>query len=1027
MVRTVGRYTEAAVSIPQKWVDGQRARVEKELDKPIQPHNFKGAIKGVDRVIAALTHIPGALAEWTQSPYVLQHLPNLIEDKIEALGSLNRHLAGLDDGLKNKGRPEERLAKYLVRLRWARMMKTVRDVATKRVSFSTWDSPWQKLIQAIRGGLTPELRDLIRAGKFTDPRIKAMVKETKASRIAARALKHDWDMTDPGEIVGQFFKDLGQYWERAGIPEDEGIFRETALGRTKLVILDPAARPETDQNVIKHVLKTHDLLKRRGLGKLWYGNIFYMSKESGTLTDEEKAEAKQEGYDISQFNGQYDPGTDEISLYVWPYQIILVLLHELGHRYWFKHMTREQRGRFNDLVQIDKGEATEYDWPPSLTDEHGNLKPIEPVSDYGKTNIGEAFAEAFQKYVLGKGLNRDQMESLKYVMGKAASRKATTQHSGAFPDWEGPKRKPPRTKGGRLVLFRGGGPRSMRGLQESPRGVMGPGVYWYARAIEARSYASRGGGVLAALVEPGAIRRAHRDVVVTGEVGVEARGYIPTEMTDIPSWEEDEWRALEEAALAAPPFRPISTPRRRASSKVTIPMDPSGDLDIGIEVPRFYYHWPPWEYDTSEGLKAYPAKRREYMEDFPSGTPNKYVWLSPDPKYIRQRSGIKVDLTKLDPRNLRATGQVEGNVLHAGDIPASAIVDQASAQRVAARHLQAGSVKIKIYEAPTEQARKKYRNNMIRGKFLTPIPLYRVFDGEELNRVLDTGEFTGGDYSVRAERDFGAQWGANLDEIIKWGEWQRGKRLGHELFIAEIDGKGKPFAHLENPGGIYEPQSEEPTQEVTLDAEFCRTALGCSVAADMRHVKNWYMVEPGGKLRKVSRADLETMRKTLGQKPRKIDLFMGALIRPRGQLRKGLQWLTVNPRGQRPSPKDYDIMDALDVGPRNVMADDKIGKATIREICRSEGCAVWLTSMSKAINESMFWVVDRMSGEFAVLVCLTVETTAPHYIADLEGMRGTVKFVDYYSPKDDQWKRMWQPWGEVAIQFPRGGGAPKFK
>jgi len=42
-------------------------------------------------------------------------------------------------------------------------------------------------------------------------------------------------------------------------------------------------------------------------------------------------------------------------------------------------------------------------------------------------------------------------------------------------------------------------------------------------------------------------------------------------------------------------------------------------------------------------------------------------------------------------------------------------------------------------------------------------------------------------------------------------------------------------------------------------------------------------------------------------------------------------------------------------------------------------------------------------------------------------MRGTVKFVDYYSPKDDQWKRMWQPWGEVAIQFPRGGGAPKFK
>jgi hypothetical protein len=43
-------------------------------------------------------------------------------------------------------------------------------------------------------------------------------------------------------------------------------------------------------------------------------------------------------------------------------------------------------------------------------------RAVLPISDYGKSNVGEAFAEVFAYYVLGKDLNRDQLESFKAVI-----------------------------------------------------------------------------------------------------------------------------------------------------------------------------------------------------------------------------------------------------------------------------------------------------------------------------------------------------------------------------------------------------------------------------------------------------------------------------------------------------------------------------------------------------------------------------------------------------------------------------------
>jgi DNA topoisomerase IB len=58
------------------------------------------------------------------------------------------------------------------------------------------------------------------------------------------------------------------------------------------------------------------------------------------------------------------------------------------------------------------------EWADDLKTAPGS---VAPVSEYGASNISEAFAEAFTHYVLGRDMNRDQLDSFKAVTRKTAS------------------------------------------------------------------------------------------------------------------------------------------------------------------------------------------------------------------------------------------------------------------------------------------------------------------------------------------------------------------------------------------------------------------------------------------------------------------------------------------------------------------------------------------------------------------------------------------------------------------------------
>ena len=344
-----------------------------------------------------------------------------------------------------------------------------------------------------------------------------------------------------------------------------------------------------------------------------------------------------------------------------------------------------------------------------------------------------------------------------------------------------------------------------------------------------------------------------------------------------------------------------------------------------------------------------------------------------------------------------------------------------SVSRVAHRFQdRIASVKVEVIPKATEKARAQFGQGIAIGRFKSPIPLFRVFDGEELRRILDTGEIKGGDYSVPGERAFGAQWAGDKNEIAKWGERQRGKRLGHELFMAEINGNGRVFAHLTGADGQMTPEAGT----VSLDPSFCYGGLGCSVQVGLNDVSKWYVVE-GGTPKAIPLAELRDMASQAGLKPRDIDLHLGVLLTPPLKAAKALRYEI---QGQIDISMDRWERDrswrSLGIGPRDHMDSAKLGPLLLRQMCKVTDCeSEWTPALSKALAEANPSGSDPSRGKFAIHASITVNTAIPHLSAEmLPGTEGTVKYLDVYVPEKRFWARIWQPWGAAKITFLEGGG-----
>lgn len=147
--------------------------------------------------------------------------------------------------------------------------------------------------------------------------------------------------------------DHGKAHPEEELHTDESIFTEFTIGRMKIVVVDPKIKPGTISGYVQDLKTSYRLLQQAKLDSVWYGITFIVSDEAHTLTDVERAAYNRYGYDISNKAGDYSWKGDMVRIWDNP-PITSVLLHELGHRHWYKGMSQSERAKFESIVKVKK-------------------------------------------------------------------------------------------------------------------------------------------------------------------------------------------------------------------------------------------------------------------------------------------------------------------------------------------------------------------------------------------------------------------------------------------------------------------------------------------------------------------------------------------------------------------------------------------------------------------------------------------------------------------------------------------------
>jgi hypothetical protein len=287
---------------------------------------------------------------------------------------------------------------------WSIQPGSVRALAERLIKKATPEE-LQALERVVGGDFSSKVLDL-KYGFFRrvglEAQVKKLVTRTKADRDF---LKWFFNLRD---VLAANYGEEGM----------EAGFDDFMIGNLKAVILDTRVNLNQAGWYAKRLTEAQRLLQQKGFGKLWYGVLFIKSNENEKLSEEEMQRYRELGYlSLENRAGLYHSGEDIVKLMAPPNaSFVSYIVHEMGHRYWFKFMTPEKRARFNGLVRTNPSKDVR-DFP-SGPDEDGVEKPVAPVSDYGKSSIEEAFAEAFMKYVMEEDMDRDQLESMRSVLAR---------------------------------------------------------------------------------------------------------------------------------------------------------------------------------------------------------------------------------------------------------------------------------------------------------------------------------------------------------------------------------------------------------------------------------------------------------------------------------------------------------------------------------------------------------------------------------------------------------------------------------
>ena len=157
-----------------------------------------------------------------------------------------------------------------------------------------------------------------------------------------------------------------------------------------------ARHPMDRLEYIRKLKETEALLKRRGLERVWYGQV--------SIEAPGRAPPNMHGASLG-VGAVYMRQGDKVIVYNDPTPgLPRLIAHELGHRYYYKFMDNTDRERFSE-------------W----------FGKVSATTSYGALVSSEDFAEVFADYVIGTDLTRDQIDRLKEFLGRKNRSESVTK------------------------------------------------------------------------------------------------------------------------------------------------------------------------------------------------------------------------------------------------------------------------------------------------------------------------------------------------------------------------------------------------------------------------------------------------------------------------------------------------------------------------------------------------------------------------------------------------------------------------
>jgi hypothetical protein len=347
-LKVAARYHREVTStfIPDKWLSDKRKELVKLLKEPTSDRVTYWEAEFSKRFDTFLNNFLSA-AEYGVS---LREAQDFFKERVD---QAREHLTSIEAKLMELGKAGDKWVDFSNPgscLRWYAVLQIYEKIQgiakTQGDLFKAYfyidETVLDRLVAKTLRVATPKELETLTDENY-NPAKYAFLLSVGFEAAALKALKKaklDWKILDWFDTLVKDLRNEAASWKELD------SFREFDLQGMKVIVEDSSVTAKDLKKYVQYLLQAKALLKAKGFERAWYGNVFIQCRECGGVN-----------YNTGEndVGGHYVIPKDTISIFSRPSSwISKLVIHELGHRYWFKSMTSAQREKYKSLVKVHK-------------------------------------------------------------------------------------------------------------------------------------------------------------------------------------------------------------------------------------------------------------------------------------------------------------------------------------------------------------------------------------------------------------------------------------------------------------------------------------------------------------------------------------------------------------------------------------------------------------------------------------------------------------------------------------------------